>query len=169
MKTILVAVDLSAATVHVCAAAADLACSVGGRLVIFHAVPPVPQLLYGMDSFTANEVAAYGRSSRKLAAHRMEALQHWFRKRCPNTRTALHEGRAADNILRTAQKIRADFIVMGSHGHGAMYDILVGSTTHLVIRKAPCPIVLVPITAETGKLKPKKAPPPFKGRPWLYD
>lgn len=169
MKTILVAVDLSAATVHVCAAAADLARSIGGRLVIFHAVPPVPQVIYGLDTFTAHEVATYTRASRKQAAHKMEALLHWFRKRCPNTRIALHEGPPAQNILRTAEKVDADFIVLGSHGHGAMHDLLVGSTAHRIIRKAPCPIVLVPVTRETGKARRADIPPPFKGRPWAFD
>ena len=63
----------------------------------------------------------------------------------------------------------ADFIVLGSHGRGAMHDLLVGSTAHMVIRKAPCPIVLVPVTRETGKSRRKAIPPPFKGRPWAYD
>jgi len=30
---------------------------------------------------------------------------------------------------------------MGTHGHGAIYDLLVGSTTHGVLEKAPCPVL----------------------------
>jgi nucleotide-binding universal stress UspA family protein len=33
---------------------------------------------------------------------------------------------------------------MGSHGHNAFYDLLVGTTTHGVLRKATCPVVIVP-------------------------
>jgi len=34
--------------------------------------------------------------------------------------------------------------VMGSHGHTALYDLLLGSTTHGVLFRAPCPVVIVP-------------------------
>jgi nucleotide-binding universal stress UspA family protein len=33
---------------------------------------------------------------------------------------------------------------MGSHGHTAFYDLLVGSTTHGVLMRANCPVVIVP-------------------------
>jgi nucleotide-binding universal stress UspA family protein len=38
---------------------------------------------------------------------------------------------------------------MGSHGHTAFYDLLVGSTTQGVLKKAPCPVLIVP--AEKAK------------------
>ncbi len=47
-------------------------------------------------------------------------------------------------ILEAARICEADYIVMGSHGHNAFYDLLVGTTTHGVMRKAPCPVVIVP-------------------------
>ena len=33
---------------------------------------------------------------------------------------------------------------MGSHGHGAIYELLVGSVTEGVLRKARCPVLVVP-------------------------
>lgn len=38
----------------------------------------------------------------------------------------------------------AELIVLGSHGHGAVHDKLVGSTSERVIHHAPCPAVIVP-------------------------
>ena len=38
----------------------------------------------------------------------------------------------------------ADYIVMGSHGHTPLYDLLVGTTTHGVLKNARCPVVIVP-------------------------
>jgi len=35
-------------------------------------------------------------------------------------------------------------IVMGSHGHGALYELLVGSITQGVLKAAKCPVVVVP-------------------------
>jgi nucleotide-binding universal stress UspA family protein len=58
-------------------------------------------------------------------------------------------------IIEHAQTIGADYIVMGSHGHTAFYDLLVGSTTHGVLTRAACPVVIVP-AKEKKRAKPKK-------------
>lgn len=167
MKKILVSVDLSPATFRVCSAAADLARSIGGRLVILNAPPSLNPVVYGFDAFTAAQVVAFDRKARKSAAHKMQALQHWFNKRCPGTKMALHEGVPADVILKSARRINADYIVIGSHGHGAMYDLFAGSTAREVLRKSTCPVVLVPIAKKTGITRPKTTLLSFTGRPWV--
>jgi nucleotide-binding universal stress UspA family protein len=153
MKKILVPVDLSGATVRVCNAAASLANALGGRLIILHVVPPPPIMISDYYAFDAGQVVSLNRDGRKIAAHKMEALGRWFNKRCPNTRVVMHEGPAVTVILRTARQVRADYIVMGSHGHTAAYDLLIGSTTHGVMRKASCPTVIVPNGKTAGKAR----------------
>lgn len=151
MKKILVPVDLSGATVRVCNAAADLARALGGRLVILHVVPPPPMVMSEYYAFDARQVIRLTHEGRKLAAHKMAALGRWFNKRCPATKVVMHEGDPVGVILRTASVIRPDYIVIGSHGHTAAYDLIIGSNTHGVIRKAPCPVVLVPINLPARK------------------
>jgi nucleotide-binding universal stress UspA family protein len=151
MKKILVPVDLSGATVRVCNAAADLAKAVGGRLVILHVVPPPPMVMSEYYAFDGGQMIGLTREGHKLAAHKMAALGRWFSKRCPATKVAMHEGDPVGVILRTAAATRPDYIVIGSHGHTAAYDLIIGSITHGVIRKAPCPVVLVPINLATRK------------------
>jgi nucleotide-binding universal stress UspA family protein len=169
MKTILVSVDLSPATVHVSAAAADLASATGGRLVILHAAPSFPNVIYGFDGFSAVQVDSYNRAARKVTAHKLQALQRWFKKRNPGTTMALHDGSPAEVILKTARRLRAEYIVIGSHGHGAMYDLVAGSTTREVLRKSPCPVVLVPITKQTGKARSTTARPAVLEMAWALD
>jgi nucleotide-binding universal stress UspA family protein len=53
-------------------------------------------------------------------------------------------GLAAEAIAEAARRFAADYIVMGSHGHTAFYDLVIGSTTHGVIQRAKCPVVIVP-------------------------
>ena len=43
-----------------------------------------------------------------------------------------------------AAAVDAELLVLGSHGHGAVHDKLVGSTSERVIHHAPCPVVVVP-------------------------
>ncbi|PYK67212.1 MAG: hypothetical protein DME50_03250 [Verrucomicrobia bacterium] len=59
----------------------------------------------------------------------------------------LHEptGAVAEEILNQADVISADLIVMGAHGHGAMYNLLVGSATKGGLKHSSRPVLLVPV------------------------
>jgi nucleotide-binding universal stress UspA family protein len=61
-------------------------------------------------------------------------------------KVGLHEptGAVADEILDQADQLNADLIVMGTHGHGAMYNLLVGSATKGVLKHSTRPVLLVP-------------------------
>jgi nucleotide-binding universal stress UspA family protein len=41
---------------------------------------------------------------------------------------------------------QADLLVLGSHGHGAVHDFLLGSVSHACSRHASCPVVVMPAT-----------------------
>jgi nucleotide-binding universal stress UspA family protein len=49
----------------------------------------------------------------------------------------------ADAIVKHARAHGIDLIVMGTHGRGAMAQILVGSVAEKVVRTAPCPVLTV--------------------------
>jgi len=59
---------------------------------------------------------------------------------------SLHEltGLVAEQILNQADALAADVIIMGRHGHGAMYNLLVGSATKGVLKHSTRPVLLVP-------------------------
>ena len=46
-------------------------------------------------------------------------------------------------ILRDAKQHDIDLIVMGTHGRGAIKHMLLGSVAEKVVRKAPCPVLVV--------------------------
>lgn len=155
MKKILVAVDLSAATVHVCNAARDLAQQLKARLLILHVVPPAP-VIFEYYAMSTLDLDSLPRAAGKRAAQKLRALGHWFQKRCPDTKVIQHTGAPVAAILRTIKLARPDYVVLGSHGHSAAFELLMGSVAHGVVRRAPVPVVLVPIRARpTAK---KRAP-----------
>jgi nucleotide-binding universal stress UspA family protein len=53
-------------------------------------------------------------------------------------------GAVAEEILKQADALNADLIMMGTHGHGAMYNLLVGSATKGVLKHSTRPVLLVP-------------------------
>lgn len=50
----------------------------------------------------------------------------------------------ADEIVACAGETRADLLVMATHGYGAVLRALLGGTAQAVVRRAPCPVLLVP-------------------------
>lgn len=56
----------------------------------------------------------------------------------------LIQGAVAETILRQAKKLDVGAIIMGSHGHGALYHLLLGSASTEVLEKSDCPVVIVP-------------------------
>jgi nucleotide-binding universal stress UspA family protein len=61
-------------------------------------------------------------------------------------KVSLHEptGAVAEEILNQADELDADLIMMGTHGHGAMYNLLVGSATKGLLKHSTRPVLLVP-------------------------
>jgi nucleotide-binding universal stress UspA family protein len=53
-------------------------------------------------------------------------------------------GSPVPEIIEQAKTCAADYIVIGSHGHTAFYDLLVGSTANGVLKRAKCPVLIVP-------------------------
>lgn len=149
MKTILVPIDLSARTTSVCEVAAPLAQSLGAKLVFLHVVqPPVITSDYGIAMENLEELVAV---SEKTAAAQLEAIKAEYAQGQASVETVQLTGAPAPLILEEAKRRGADFIVMGSHGHTPLYDLLVGTTTHGVLRRAVCPVIIVPKKAEVPK------------------
>lgn len=103
--------------------------------------PPVITSEYGPFMENISEIVLVGE---KAAARQLAALQEKLAKLGLETETLQFTGAPVPNILKQAEKVGADYIVMGSHGHTAFYDLLVGSTTHGVLLRSPCPVVIVP-------------------------
>jgi len=64
-----------------------------------------------------------------------------------NPRPLAQEGRATELILQCAAAMKADLLVMGTHGLGGVHRLLLGSVTEKVVRTATCPVLTVPPSA----------------------
>lgn len=64
----------------------------------------------------------------------------------------LAEGNPALQISQWATKQKVDLIVMGTKGASGITKSLIGTVAVSVIREAPCPVLVVPITAPKTKL-----------------
>jgi nucleotide-binding universal stress UspA family protein len=71
----------------------------------------------------------------KLAASRRNAAQIG--------EVMLRTGDARDVILKTADEVSADMIVMGTHGRRGVRRALMGSVAESVVRTAKCPVLTI--------------------------
>jgi nucleotide-binding universal stress UspA family protein len=60
-------------------------------------------------------------------------------------------GRVADTIVQQARRLRADLIVMGTHGRRGVNRVLLGSDAELVVRYSPVPVLLVPASGRSSR------------------
>lgn len=55
--------------------------------------------------------------------------------------TKVAQGAAVDVILGEARD--ADLVVVGNRGHGELSSLVLGSVSHEVVHRAPCPVVVI--------------------------
>jgi nucleotide-binding universal stress UspA family protein len=140
MKTILAPIDFSPVSEAAIREAVALAHAFSGRLVLLNVVEPmIVETGYGAVETTPAMIEA---AERYAASKLPEYRKNMGGIGIPFEWVQL-VGPAARTILEQAEKHLADYIVMGSHHHRALYDLLVGSTTHAVVLHAHCPVVIV--------------------------
>jgi nucleotide-binding universal stress UspA family protein len=149
MKTIVVAVDFSNATPGVLEMASGLAKAFGAQLHLFHVVEPEPS--YTAYGFTPDEfpaLHAYQEEAKRRAAAKMEELLAKVSPDLPGATTQIAEGSPLHALLDYVKECGADFVVLGSHGHGVIASLLLGSVAEGMVRKATVPTLIVPAKPE---------------------
>ncbi len=142
MKTILVPVDFSAVTRGVVKAARELARSTGAKLLLLHVVqPPVAS---SPDNIFEPTMADAFAIAEKYGSQRLKRLENDVARDFKRVSSQLETGHPGTVIAACAAKLDPAYLVIGSHGHGAMYDLFVGSTTQAVIKRAGCPVLVIP-------------------------
>ncbi len=152
MKTILAAIDFSPASSKVVTESVQLARLLGARVVLMHAINPP---LFGAE-FSGVVVGNLVELTRAMEQEDNEWLRR-FSRRFKDVVSAVRTetGFPVRVILDAARRLKAAFIVLGSHGHGALYDFAVGSTAQGVLRRSRCPVLLVPIAPARRKTNRK--------------
>jgi nucleotide-binding universal stress UspA family protein len=160
MKRILVPIDFSDATPPVIDLARQLAKGLDAEIHLLHvrelsAAAAPGALGYGLAGMpelapmSGVPVPVFDPAPQPIPENEGEKskLAQWQREiaQC-GVKVSLHQptGAVAEEILNQADVLNADLIVMGTHGHGAMYNLLVGSATKGVLKHSRRPILLVP-------------------------
>jgi nucleotide-binding universal stress UspA family protein len=135
---VLCAVELDATSTSTLAYAAALARELQAELFVLHVLDAVEgEPWRGMIPV---EVALYRHAAIRDARERLEALAPDALLPDGGLERWVATGAAHTQILETARQIGADLVILGSHPH----MILLGTTVRHVLRRAPCPVFVVP-------------------------
>ena len=146
MKQILAAVDFSDVTSCVVDRAAELAKAFSAKLTLLHAAAPDPEFVgYEPGPQTVRDTRALELRSENRD---LEEMARSLTDQGIQTIGKLVMGPTVMTIIEHARALEADLIILGSHGHGALYKALVGSATEGVMRKSTCPVLVVPAPRE---------------------
>jgi nucleotide-binding universal stress UspA family protein len=144
MKKIVAALDFSDATESVVETAAKMAVAFEASLSLVHVVEPEPS--YSAYGFTPEEFPAI-HTFQKEAKTRAESALEVQKARVPDgvkVELQLLEGNPLGALLDFAMAENADLVVLGSHGHGVVASVLLGSVAEGIVRKAEIPALVVP-------------------------
>jgi nucleotide-binding universal stress UspA family protein len=139
-KTILCPIEFSDASTRALEHALALAQETAARLILLHVVEQLVDAPPPSDVGRFS-VPEYRRYLEEDARTRLRsAVPEEARVWCTPEERVL-AGKAYRVILEIAEQEKAEVIVMGVHGKGALNRRLFGSTTHHVIRQAGCPVL----------------------------
>ena len=129
--------------------AGQMANAFSAGLTLFHVVEPEPS--YTAYGFTPDEfpaMHAFQEEAKRRAQHKLEGFLETARTLVADATATLAEGSPLHALLDYVKKEGFDFVVVGSHGHGAIASLLLGSVAEGMVRKASVPTLVVPAAPE---------------------
>ena len=139
---ILAAIDLSRASEKVIRALQPLSLQMAAETWLLHVAEPDPAFVgYEAGPQVVRDQVAH---KFRLEHEKLHEIADALRAEGIKTTALVVQGPTVQTILDEAGKMGVDLIVVGSHGYGAMHQLLVGSVSEGVIRRSSRPVLVVP-------------------------
>jgi len=143
MKTIVALIDYSDLTNRIVDQAVQVTKAFQGRLILLHVVPEEPAVVeLGLASPTVMQPASERKIERDY--NQLLELRDSLASSGVNVLVQQLEEGGVQKVLDQCRALETDLIVMGAHHHSALYNLLVGTFTNDVLKRATCPVMVVP-------------------------
>ena len=144
---LLVAVDLSESTQTIVEKVEEMNKEYPAKVWILHNAEPEPDFVeFKVDPLAARETLA----KKFHNEHRqIQEIANRLRKAGLDATALLVHGATVESILKEASDLDVDMIVVGTHGRGAMYQLLMGSVSEGIIHKSRYPVLVIPTHKRT--------------------
>ena len=152
---ILVPVDFSRCSLEGLKYAIQFADQFAAKLFILHVVYLCEP--YTSDGFAMYDLSALEKTERKYAEQQMLHVVQKANFGRVKFETVVETGHPTDEINAFAERERIDLIITSTHGRTGFKHSLMGSMAEQVVRRASCPVLVVPSHPEirTGQLLDK--------------
>jgi nucleotide-binding universal stress UspA family protein len=156
MRKILIALDCDPIAQRVARIGFYLAKSLNAGVVLLH-VTSEPAYYSSLDY---SPITGFGSFSTTSIAENPDGVNEFAHRFLNDTKQVLGEGDIetmavsgdfCENIVSTANNIKADMIVMGTHNRRGIDKMLIGSVAEAVLHKSSIPLLIIPPKAKDGK------------------
>jgi nucleotide-binding universal stress UspA family protein len=154
IKKILYATDLSKNSSYAFLYATDLARRHDARIVILHAIEPIPPYAEAYAGMTDE-------NKRKQQQETIEEIKRLLLGFCKKaeaqigspcvelvSKILVPRGHAPEEILNAANEEGCDVIVLGTHGKGFLAHTFLGSVSKAVLHRTRKPVLIIPLPSE---------------------
>jgi len=143
---LLVVTDLEETSAAFLATAREWAARFADWVWLVHVEDPDPAFV----GYEAGPQEVRDAVARGIREHhrRIEAEADLWRETGLDTTALVIQGPVVETILKEAHKVGADAIVMGAPSHSRWHDLLLGNVADSLIRKATCPVLVIPVAEE---------------------
>ena len=148
---LLVAIDFSELAEKIIAEAEKLAKNLKAKVFLLHVIPPpspiidvppdVEALLPPEELFKKESLPPPFDLPESVKLIKIAQL---LQESGIDTAVIVAQNDEVTAIIDESQKNGVDLIMLGSHGHGALFHLIIGSVSEGVIRRATCPVIIVP-------------------------
>ena len=148
MRSILVPVDFSTMTEDVLEMAKLFAGTFTGKIHLVHVIRIDPSLTGYLPepSLIEEPMPAHCGKAHALLQEQVRQLRYAGY----GCSASLYEGEIVETIIKKARDMEAELIVMGAHNKGRLERFFLGSVSEGVLRRACCPVMIVPAGGREG-------------------
>ncbi len=141
VNRILVPIDFSEHSKKALQYAISFAGKFNSELILVYVVEPT---IYPADfSFGQVAVPSIENELRERGKAELDNLANALVGETSSVKTIVRTGKPYLEIIKTAAEEGIDIIIIATHGHSGVEHLLFGGTTEKVVRKAPCPVLIV--------------------------
>jgi nucleotide-binding universal stress UspA family protein len=144
IKTILLSTDFSEASSKAVEPARMLARKFGAKILLVH----VGEFVFYGEHYLMVDLAPIQEEANARARQELERFAAAQFGADFEVELASPLGVPHIEIVKLAEERKVDMIVMATHGRGFVSHAILGSTTERVLRRTPCPVLVVRTSAE---------------------
>ncbi|HVN89256.1 MAG TPA: universal stress protein [Candidatus Binataceae bacterium] len=133
-QRILCPVDFDDNSIEALRLARRLALRDEGKLYLLHVVPPTDPLVVSAPRVAQQRESDARTGLKRTSENELKGVEH---------ETLLRHGHPAEEVVKAAKELKADLVVMATHGRRGLSHLVIGSVAEKVVRESTAPVLTV--------------------------